>query len=330
MTRGAAVVDVVIPTVGRPSLTLLLARLAEADDGSLGQVIVVDDSGGGLLEIATAPACTTVVRTRGRQGPAAARNLGWHHTGAEFVAFLDDDVMPGEAWVSELADDLRDLDPDVAAVQGRITVPRSARPSDWERNTARLETASWITADLVVRRAALEAVGGFDERFRRAYREDTDLAVRLLRAGWRLHRGRRRTAHPVRPTPWWISVKMQAGNADDVLLDRLHGDWRAVVGEQHGRFRRHEAIVALLGAGLGATVAGQRRVAAFLGLASVAGCLAFAWERIRPGPQSFREVTAMGITSAAIPPVAVWHRCRGSLRHRNPQPWPPAATEEVD
>jgi len=184
MTPAVLAIDIVIPTVGRPSLAPLLTRLAAAECEALGQVIVVDDSGGGLVKIGgAAPARTTVLRTTGRRGPAAARNLGWQHSDAEFVAFLDDDVVPGEIWLTELVDDLRDLDPDVAAVQGRIAVPRQVRPSDWERNTARLETASWITADLVTRRAALEAVGGFDERFRRAYREDTDLAVRLLRAG---------------------------------------------------------------------------------------------------------------------------------------------------
>ena len=42
---------------------------------------------------------------------------------------------------------------------------------------------------MAYRRAALESVHGFDERFPRAYREDADLAVRVRRAGWRLTRG---------------------------------------------------------------------------------------------------------------------------------------------
>jgi hypothetical protein len=29
--------------------------------------------------------------------------------------------------------------------------------------------------------------------------------------------------HPVRPAPWWISIRAQAGNADDMLLRRRHG-----------------------------------------------------------------------------------------------------------
>ena len=59
-----------------------------------------------------------------------------------------------------------------------VPLPTDRRPTDWERNTAGLAGASWITADMAYRRTALEAVNGFDERFPRAYREDADLALR--------------------------------------------------------------------------------------------------------------------------------------------------------
>src|SRR5207245_1965656 len=106
-----------------------------------------------------------------------------------------------------------------------------------------LETARWITADMAVRRSALVEVGGFDERFPRAYREDVDLALRLQAAGGELRMGGRRVLHPVRPAPWWISVKLQAGNRDDVFMDALHGpSWRALA--PRGRRRRHLATSA--------------------------------------------------------------------------------------
>ena len=119
---------------------------------------------------------------------------------APWVAFVDDDVDLPLDWVRGLIGDLREAPADVAAVQGRVEVPLPAdrRPTDWERNVAGLDTAAWITADLAVRRAALGEVGGFDERFPRAYREDTDLALRLLDAGWRLALGERQVQHPVR------------------------------------------------------------------------------------------------------------------------------------
>src|SRR5205823_2343909 len=158
-------------------------------------------------------------------------------------------------------------------------------------NTARLEGASWITADLVVRRGALQQLSGFDERFRRAFREDADLALRMAAAGWALTRGRRTTVHPVRPAPWWVSVRMQAGNADDVLMRRLHGPgWRQRAGERPSRQPRHIAVVVL---GLAAILGLLTKRRAFPAVAAggwLAATAAFAWERIAPGPRSPREI----------------------------------------
>ena len=72
-------------------------------------------------------------------------------------------------------------------VAGRVHVPLPAgrAPTDWERQVGGLATApGWLTADLAVRRQVLEEVGGLDERFPAAYREDTDLELRVRGAGW--------------------------------------------------------------------------------------------------------------------------------------------------
>jgi glycosyltransferase involved in cell wall biosynthesis len=34
----------------------------------------------------------------GGGGPARARNLGWRTAGTEWIAFLDDDVVPDPDW----------------------------------------------------------------------------------------------------------------------------------------------------------------------------------------------------------------------------------------
>jgi hypothetical protein len=232
------------------------------------------------------------------------------------VVFVDDDVDLPAGWVGQLERDLRAAGADVGAVQGRIRVPLPAdrRASDWERNVGGLYGARWITADLAVRRAALDEVGGFDERFPRAYREDTDLALRLLDRGWSLVEGRRATRHPVRPAPWWISVRLQRGNADDVLLERLHGrGWRRRLGVAPGRFATHRTTLL---AGLGGAVAGlagRRRLAAALVGWWGWRTARLSWDRIAPGPRTPREVAAMVATSVAIPPAACYHRLRGHL-----------------
>jgi hypothetical protein len=312
-------IDVVVPTVGRLSLAGLIWVLHRALPAG-GRVIVVDDrpDPAPALDLGVDDPRITVVTSGGR-GPAAARNVGWRASTAPWIAFVDDDVEPPLGWLRALRADVDRAEADVAAVQGRIEVPLPADrlPTDWERNVAGLEEAPWITADLVVRRAALEHVGGFDERFPRAYREDTDLALRLLDGGWRLTLGERHMRHRVRPADWWVSVRLQRGNADDVLLERLHGrEWRDRFGIPAGGFRSYPVTLAAGLAALAALATGRRRVASVAAGAWAARTARFAWRRIAPGPRTSREVASMAATSVAIPPAATWHRARGWIRWR--------------
>jgi HAD superfamily hydrolase (TIGR01662 family) len=306
--------DVVVPTIGRPSLAALLGALLGGSEPGSQRVVVVDDrppTDAPLLP-GPLPDGVEVLRSGGR-GPAAARNVGWRAGSAEWVAFLDDDVVPEPGWCDALSAELAPLPDDVGASQGRLVVPMPTgrRPTDWERNVAGLETARWATADMAYRRAALAAVGGFDERFPRAYREDADLGARVVGAGWQTVAGERRCTHPVRLVDRWVSVRMQAGNADDVLMRALHGRrWREVAGVPAGRRRRHMAVTAA-GAAAVAGLAGRRRALAVAGgIGWALGTAELAWARIAPGPRSADEVTTMVMTSALIPPVATWHWLR--------------------
>lgn len=330
---------VVVPTLGRPSLATLLRALADeaARPGHVApaEVVVADDrpltaDAPAPLDLPPLPWPVRVVRTGGR-GPAAARNAGWRSTSAPWVAFLDDDVVVPAGWTAALARDLAAAADDVGAVQGRVRVPLPAhrRPTDWERSTAGLQDAAWATADMAYRRAALDAVAGFDERFPRAYREDADLAVRVRRAGWRLARGSRHVVHPVRPADAWVSVRAQAGARDDSLMRALHGPrWRDVAETGRGRFRRHVVTTAAGLVAAGAWAAGLRRSAAAAGATWLALTAEFAAHRIVPGPRPgqegwAREWTRMAVTSAVIPAAAVLHRVRGTLAHHGAPPWPP-------
>ena len=291
--------DVVIPTMGRESLTNLLARLDE-----LGlpreRIQVVDD------------------RALGR-GPAAARNRGWLCSRADWIVFLDDDVLPGRDWLERLEKDLGAAPADVAGSQARLVVPLPSDrpPTDWERNVAGLEHARWATADMAYRREALLGVGGFDERFPRAFREDADLALRLLAAGHRIVEDSRTTFHPVQPADRWVSVRLQRGNADDALMEEIHGrDWYARAGAPRGRRGRHLAVTAAGLAAFASAAAGRRTLALLAAAAWAAGTASFTWERIAPGPRTATEVATMLVTSTVIPPVATYHWLAGKLRAR--------------
>jgi histidinol-phosphate phosphatase family protein len=314
--------DVVIPTVGRDSLRRLLEALAAAGGPRPGQLLVVDDRRdrsralplGGVAGV-------TVLPGRGA-GPAAARNLGWRRASAEWVAFLDDDVVPGLSWLADLAHDLDGLGAEVAASQGLVRVPMPAgrRPTDWERNVRGLETARWATADMAYRRSVLEEVGGFDERFPRAYREDADLGLRVVRSGYRIVPGRRVVTHPVRVAGGTVSLRVQAGNADDALMRGVHGrGWRASAGVPRGRRARHLAVTGAGLVGLGAWVVARRAlrarwVAGLAGAGWLAGTVELALARIVPGPRSAGEIAKMSATSVLMPPVATWYWLSGWVR----------------
>jgi cellulose synthase/poly-beta-1,6-N-acetylglucosamine synthase-like glycosyltransferase len=299
--------DIVVPSIGRESLPRLLDSLQRARARPASLVVAVDEE---------------------RRGPASARNRGASSGTADWLVFLDDDVVVTPQWAQRLHDDLVHAAPTVGAVQGRVVVPRATHraPTDWERNTIALETARWITADMAVRRRAFEAIGGFDEAFPRAYREDSDLVLRLQRAGWSAVLGHRVVEHPVRPARFWASVGAQRGNADDQLLKARHGrDVLDRVGAPPSSLPAYVVTTAtMLATACSLALAQPRRrpVASHLCRLSLATwavrTVAFAWRRIEPGPRDRGEVARMTVTSAVIPPVAVAHSVIGWFRYRRP------------
>lgn len=321
-------VTIVIPTLARPSLGVLLqslaASVADTDVPPPVAVHLVDDRRDAYGLDVEARSGLDLARVKifrsGGRGPAAARNLGWRAANTEWIAFLDDDVVLEREWWAQLRRDLLAVDTDVAAVQATIVVPADAGTArtDFARTTAALQSAKWITADMAVRRSALVRVGGFDERFPRAYREDSDLALRLIDVGYGIERGVRTTLHPVRPSGWWVSVRQQAGNADNALMRRKHGRaWRRRVGEPTGRFPLHALTTAAGAASAATQVVGRRTEAVALATLWLGATAEFAASRVARGAKTPAEVAKMITTSVVIPPVAVAHRIGGELRHRH-------------
>lgn len=330
MTRSDAPdYTIVIPTIGRPSVHRLLAELDGQPGPAPAAVIVVDDRPDPTPPLqfdTTLP--VTVLRSGGR-GPAGARNVGWRATTTSWVSFVDDDVLPQHDWRVRLADDLAAAAAgDAAGSQALIEVPATpGRPAtDDEKRTQRLADARWITADMVYRRSTLIEVGGFDERFPRAYREDSDIALRITLRGNTIVQGTRRSTHPVAPASLMSSVRAQIGNRDNALMRRKHGRrWRSAVGEGRGRLPAHSATTAAALAAPVALLAGRRRTAAVAAAAWVALTAEFAARRFLAGPHTVAEAGRMLVTSALIPPVAVYHRLRGEWAFRGARRDPPLA-----
>src|SRR5579885_3363773 len=205
--------SIVVPTYRRPELLdRCLAALAVQDiDAAAYEIIVADDAASGATRrqvegwAARSPAPVRYIPVTDTQGPAGARNAGWRSARGEIIAFTDDDCLPHPRW---LAAGVAAFTEGVDAATGRVVVPLPEDPTDYERNEAGLEIGQFVTANCFVRRAALGAIGGFDERFTAAWREDSDLHFNLLRAGRRIVPAPEAVVvHPVRPAPWGISLR---------------------------------------------------------------------------------------------------------------------------
>jgi GT2 family glycosyltransferase len=159
-----------------------------------------------------------------------------------------------------------------------------------------------------VRRELLERIGGFDEGFRMAWREDSDLHFRLLRCGARIARAPLAVvAHPVRPAPWGVSLRQQRKVMFDALLFKKHRELYRRRIRAGARWDYYATVGALAAALLGFTP-GLALWAILTGR--------FFVKRMRGASRRPGHVLEMLVTSMLIPPLAVFWRLAGMLRYR--------------
>jgi GT2 family glycosyltransferase len=168
------------------------------------EIIVVDDGSidGTADALGEMPGRIRVMRQE-RKGPSAARNRGAAEARGDVLAFLDSDTVADPSWLREALARFDD-DPDLAGVEGRTEIPDGDRSGPFGRRTQNLRGQRYLGCNLLFRRQIFEEVGGFDERFGLVpFREDTDLAHRVLRAGgeirWVPSAG---VTHPVEKATW--------------------------------------------------------------------------------------------------------------------------------
>lgn len=312
-------VSVVVPTYRRPDLLArCLGALANQDLDAESYEIVVADNAASADTCAQVEAFARQARCVVRyvaaarvRGPAAARNDGWRCASGPVIAFTDDDTVPDPGWLRAGLDAFAE---GADAVTGRVCMPLPAVPTDYERNEAGLEVAEFVTANCFIRRAVLAAIGGFDERFRDAWREDSDLHFTLLEAGYAIARAPSAVVvHPVRPAPWGISLRQQRKSQYNALLFKKHPRlYRQRI--QAMPPLPYYAMCAALFAAVMAATAGLPH--AMIGAALVWLCLVavFCTLRLTHTSHHPHHVVEMLLTSALIPPLAVFWRVRGALR----------------
>jgi GT2 family glycosyltransferase len=320
-------ISVVIPTYRRFELLrrCLTAVCAQDFAPERFEVIVADDDASpgrsALMRewIAQEFVCLTgkprvrYVLVTDTQGPAGARNRGWREAHGEVIAFTDDDTIPDPSWLSR---GWAAMARGFHAVAGTIRMPLRETPTDYERNAAGLSTAEFATANCFVRRAALEAVGGFDERFTAAWREDSDLQFALLERGFSCGSAPDAiVVHPIRPAAWGVSIAQQRKIVFDALLFKKHRQRY----REHIRSSppwRYYVIVGLALMMAAAAAASLFWIALATGLAWAALTVHFCLQRLAGNSHAWPHVLEMAITSVVLPPLGVYWRLRGAVRYR--------------
>jgi hypothetical protein len=122
-------------------------------------------------------------------------------------------------------------------------------------------------------------------------------------------------AHPVRPASWGVSVQQQRKAAFDALLYKKH---RALFARhvRPGRPTLYYPTVLALVSACAAAAAGAATVALGAAVAWAALTGVFVARRLRHTSRAPRHVAEMVLTSSVIPPLSLFWRVRGAIRHR--------------
>ncbi len=249
------------------SLDRLLAALeTQTLGGAEFEVVVVDDgSQDDTAAVLSRFAERTArplrcLRSEHPRGPAAARNLGWRAARAPIIAFTDDDCIPDPGW---LAAGLARFGEGIAIVQGRTLADAGAAGygEHFSRTMeVREEDEHYPTCNIFYRREALGRVDGFDEVFRYACGEDTDLAWRVKAVGYSSRfSAEASVTHEVRPPSFRSFLRERRRFADQILVVKRHPHLRRLYYRRYFYQRSHVhalgAIALVAGASLWAPAA---------------------------------------------------------------------------
>ena len=204
---AALTVSVIIITRNRPFLLRHCIERVLAQPYAHKEIIVVDSSSDDESEqvVAEYPEVLRVSLRGQRNNMPQARNAGVKNSSGAIVAFIDDDAMVQAGWLESLIDVYRDEtagaaggrvigmpEPYCNQVEGppRLFVLPSGRVIAKDAGLVSVnlvEVDHLIGCNMSFRRKVLEQVGGFDPTYTLTnLREETDLCVRVKKAGWRI------------------------------------------------------------------------------------------------------------------------------------------------
>jgi len=208
----------IVPSYGRDgSLLKTLAQISrlEPPPNELWVMLQGERPSPRIQEMCSSLPATVRLQTTVFPSAQAVRNLAAQRTQADILLFLDDDVDPESDLIRAHLENFRD--PSVHAVAGFYLEPgehetREHRKTFWWRPLTSLEKCPasfaervnsplWPSCNGSIRREVFLKLGGFDENYRYTLLDDTDLAVRMQKAGYRcVHDPKARLFHRKEPT----------------------------------------------------------------------------------------------------------------------------------
>jgi glycosyltransferase involved in cell wall biosynthesis len=315
-------ISVVVPTFKRQKI---LARCIEALikqtlQSSKYEIIIADDEGSpetkALVEMFSVQHPKHFIKylkVEGTHGPAAARNQGWRHAAGRVIAFTDDDCIPDKSWLNY---GLTILANGKEAAWGKLIMPLSLEPTDFEWNAAQLSRAEFVTANCFCLKSVLHEIGGFDERFKKAWREDSDLYFTLLEHKKRIDFIPQAIIyHPVPKAPFAFCLKQQKNNLYEALLFKKHPELYRQKAFFADIYYYYAAVLAFL-AWIAGILSRSMSLVYLSGFIWMTFFFLFFFMRLRYRSKSPQHVAEMFITSFLIPPLSIMWRLAGAFRYR--------------
>ena len=181
---------------------LIVVEQSAALDPQVGEALKLFGTGGILVR-------------QEKPNAQVARNEAARQSRSEILLFLDDDVDPEKNLIGAHLENYRD--PSIHAVAGFYLEPGETEVDEprkvvWWRPLTKLErypacyrhrvdSPLWPSCNGSIRREVFLKLGGFDENYRYTLLDDTDLAVRMQKAGCRcVHDPKAKLFHRKEPT----------------------------------------------------------------------------------------------------------------------------------
>lgn len=299
-------VSVCVATYNRAASLERLLRSLEQQ--GIDEVVVHDDASTDGTPEVLSRYDVVVLRSPANVGPAAGRNRAWRAATGDLVLFTDDDCVPQPGWAEAHV---------AAAATSRITVGRvGPDPAQqdllgpFSRTMVVESTAAFATCNIGYPRALLEETGGFDEGYRRAAGEDTDLGLRAVELGAEavfvpdalVH-------HDVRPSSWVAALKETRKWVDVPRFAARHEPIEGVL-HSHRWWRQTHPVAVLAGAGVVGSAVTPYALLAVVPWVRLRTTHARVQARRRQWPWVLPATLAVDLAEVAV-------LARGSVKHRH-------------